>query len=220
MSGGGEHLPKGCPEPEGTVAGGQDGGDHAPALGLPQQVGPGLRRLPVALGEGHQLLGPSRRTPTMTSTHSALSSPRRTLTWMPSAQQYTYRLADRSRSAKAANSASQEAVSREITEADRPASVPKNSARAGAKSLVDSPCRYSSGSSSVTFGERRAYGGRIIDWKRSRCPVASSIRRSFTRGARTGTAPATVVTSRSRATPLRVTRARPRLSRSLAVAAR
>ena len=56
----------------------------------------------------------------------------------------------------AATSASHEAVSRQIAEADSPASEPKYSARAGTKSLVDNPCRYSKGRTSVTLGERRA----------------------------------------------------------------
>ena len=57
---------------------------------------------------------------------------------------------------KAWASATQEVVSRLTAEAESPASVPKYSARAGTKSLVDSPCRYSSGRTSVTPGERRA----------------------------------------------------------------
>src|SRR5437899_11299158 len=97
---------------------------------------------------------------------------------------------------QAATSGSQEDVSRLIADADRPEAVPKCSARAGTKSLVDSPCRYSSGRTSVTDGERRAYGGRIELAKRIRSPLSSSIRRSFTRGAETGTAPATGTTHR------------------------
>src|SRR2546430_14779040 len=62
---------------------------------------------------------------------------------------------------KAATSASHEDVSRLIADADRPAAVPKCSARAGTKSLVDSPCRYSSGRTSVTDGERRGDRGRV-----------------------------------------------------------
>jgi hypothetical protein len=56
----------------------------------------------------------------------------------------------------AATSASHDVVSRQIAEADSPASEPKYSARAGTKSLVESPCRYSKRRSSVTLGERRA----------------------------------------------------------------
>jgi hypothetical protein len=48
-----------------------------------------------------------------------------------------------------------------MVEADSPALDPKNSASAGAKSPVDSPCSYSSGSTSVTLGERRTQRGRI-----------------------------------------------------------
>src|SRR5947208_796517 len=42
-----------------------------------------------------------------------------------------------------------------MVEALNPASLPKKSARAGSKSLVDSPRRYSTGSTSVILGERR-----------------------------------------------------------------
>jgi hypothetical protein len=105
-------------------------------------------------------------------------------------------------------------VSRVITDADSPALDPKNSSNAGTKSPLDSPCRYSSGSTSVTFGERRHHGGRIAERNRRRCPLASSTRRSSTRGARTSTAPAAVVTCRGCACPLRTTSRRPTSSRS------
>ncbi len=81
-----------------------------------------------------------------------------------------------------------------ITGADSPAAEPKNSSNAGTKSFELSPCRYSSGSTSLTFGERRHHGGRIELRNRRRAPVTSSTRRSSTRGAATSTAPATVVT--------------------------
>ena len=89
--------------------------------------------------------------------------------------------------------------------ADRPASEPRNCSSAGAKSDVDSPCRYSSGSTSLTCGDLRAQAGRIADENRFRSPVASSTRLSLTRGWRTVTAPAAVVTSRSVWYPLRTT---------------
>jgi hypothetical protein len=84
---------------------------------------------------------------------------------------------------KASRSAAHDVVSRVMAAADSPEEVPKNSASAGTKSLVESPCRYSSGRTSATFGERLAYGGRIELANRHRSPVASSTRRSFTRGA-------------------------------------
>jgi hypothetical protein len=43
-----------------------------------------------------------------------------------------------------------------ITDADNPALLPKNSSNAGTKSWLDKPCRYSSGNTSVTFGETAA----------------------------------------------------------------
>ena len=48
-----------------------------------------------------------------------------------------------------------------ITEADSPAAEPKNSSRAGTKSPELIPWRYISGSTSATFGDFRAHGGRI-----------------------------------------------------------
>src|SRR3990170_5913368 len=115
---------------------------------------------------------------------------------------------------KASRSADQEVVSRVMAEADSPEEVPKNSARAGTKSLVESPCRYSSGRTSATFGERLAYGGRIELANRQRSPVVGSTLRSFTLGATTSTAPAPHTTLLALAEPLRTTRARPRASRA------
>jgi len=79
--------------------------------------------------------------------------------------------------------------------AHRPWPVPRNCSSAGAKSLLDRPCRYS-GSTSAIRGDLRDQAGRIAEENRLRSPVASSTRLSLTRGARTGTAPAAVVTSR------------------------
>jgi hypothetical protein len=107
-----------------------------------------------------------------------------------------------------------------MTAADSPAAEPKNASNAGTKSPVDSPCRYSSGSTSATLGLLRHQGGRITDRNRIRSPLTGSVRRSSTRGARTGTTPAAVVTARWRAWPLRTTNRRPASSRSTACAAR
>lgn len=57
-AGGREDLPQCSPEPQGAVAHGQHRRPHPPALEVPQQIGPALRRLPVAVLDGHQLLGP------------------------------------------------------------------------------------------------------------------------------------------------------------------
>jgi len=97
------------------------------------------------------------------------------------------------------------AASRVIVVADRPAPEPRNCSSADPKSDVDSPCRYSNGNTSATFGDLRDQAGRIADENRLRSPVAASMRRSLTRGARTGTAPADVVTSRGSWWPLRTT---------------
>src|SRR6266567_2003291 len=63
------------------------------------------------------------------------------------------------------------------------AGEPRNWPSAGTKSPQDRPCRYSSGSTSVTFGVLRAQAGRIAEENRARCPVTGSVRLSFTRGA-------------------------------------
>jgi hypothetical protein len=110
-------------------------------------------------------------------------------------------------------------VSRVIADADSPADEPGNCSSAGTKSLLDSPCKYSSGSTSVTFGLLRHHGGKIELRNRARSPVTGSARRSSTRGALTPTAPAAVVTCRGRAYPLRTTSRRPASSRSAACAA-
>jgi hypothetical protein len=59
-------------------------------------------------------------------------------------------------------------VSLVMTEADRPALAPKNASSAGMKSKLDSPCRYSSGSISATFGERRHQRGSSPLWNCTR----------------------------------------------------
>ena len=87
-------------------------------------------------------------------------------------------------------------MSRVITAADSPAEEPRNCPSAGTKSPLDSPCRYSSGSTSVIFGVFRHHGGKIAEANRFRSPVAGSVRLSLTRGTVTSTAPALVSTSR------------------------
>jgi hypothetical protein len=49
-----------------------------------------------------------------------------------------------------------------MTEADSPAAEPNSSVNAGTKSELDSPCRYSRGSTAATFGERRHHRGKIM----------------------------------------------------------
>ena len=119
----------------------------------------------------------------------------------------------------ASRSACHWVVSRVITDADSPAAAPKKPSSAGTKSPELIPCRYSSGSTSATFGLLRHHGGRITDRNRTRSPLVGSTRRSSTRGAATGTGPAPVVTVRWRAWPFRRTRRWPRSSTSPACAA-
>ena len=73
-------------------------------------------------------------------------------------------------------------VSRVIVAADSPASEPRNCSNAGPKSLLDRPCRYSSGNTSATRGDFRDHAGKIAEENRRRSPVASSMRLSLTRG--------------------------------------
>ena len=123
-------------------------------------------------------LRPSARTPIITSRHSLCSSSRM-FTWIPSAHRYTLSTPDRSRAAKARCSACHVSVSRMITGPDSPAAEPRNWPSAGTKSPLDRPCRYSSGSTSVTFGVLRAHGGKIAEENRFRSPVSGSARLSF-----------------------------------------
>src|SRR6516225_4186047 len=97
---------------------------------------------------------------------------------------------------KAAASAVHVSVSLVTVEADSPACEPRNWASAATKSPDDSPCRYSSGSTSLICGVLRAHGGKIAELNRIRSPVAGSVRLSLTRGAVTSTAPALVSTAR------------------------
>ena len=53
-----------------------------------------------------------------------------------------------------------------MTDADRPAAEPKNSPSAGAKSPLDIPCRYISGSTSATLGLLRHHGGTMAERNR------------------------------------------------------
>ena len=103
----------------------------------------------------------------------------------------------RERVLNAAASSCQSLVNRVIVAGERPCAEPRNWVSAGPKSKEDKPCRYSSGNTSATFGDFLAHAGRIAEANRLRSPVASSMRLSLTRGARTGTRPAAVRTSRS-----------------------
>ena len=70
-----------------------------------------------------------------------------------------------------------------MTDADNPASEPKNSPSAGAKSPELIPCRYINGNTSATFGLLRHHGAMIELLNRHRSPVPSSTRLSLTLGA-------------------------------------
>jgi hypothetical protein len=57
FSGLGEHVADGGPKSERAVAHREHRGAHAAPFALPQQIGPRRLRLPVAVGDRHQLLG-------------------------------------------------------------------------------------------------------------------------------------------------------------------
>jgi len=81
-------------------------------------------------------------------------------------------------------------VKRVTVDADNPEPEPRNCSNAGVKSNDDSPCRYSSGSTSATFGDFRDHAIKVFDENRC-CSTdsAGSTRLSFTRGAVHVTAP-------------------------------
>lgn len=105
---------------------------------------------------------------------------------------------ERSRSPKVFASSCHWAVRRVIVVAESPALEPRNCCRAGPKSPLDRPCKYSSGSTSVICGDLRDHAGMIDDENLCRSAVSASTRLSLTRGAVTVTAPAAVSTSRFR----------------------
>ena len=81
----------------------------------------------------------------------------------------------------AAASAVHVSVSFVTVDEDNPALLPRNWPSAGTKSPDDSPCTYSSGSTSLTCGVLRAHGGRIAEENRFRCPVSGSVSRGLRR---------------------------------------
>ena len=100
-------------------------------------------------------------------------------------------------------------VSRVITDGHQPGRAAEELGQRRRESPVDRPCRYSSGSTSLTLGLLRHHGGTIELLNFMRSPVSGSTRSSLTHGARITTAPAAVVIVRDRACPLRTTSRRP-----------
>ncbi|BCJ84589.1 hypothetical protein MTY81_59620 [Mycolicibacterium sp. TY81] len=58
-----------------------------------------------------------------------------------------------------------------IVVADKPAPEPRNCSNAGPKSLVDKPCRYSNGNTSVICGDLRTHAGRIAEENREKLSI-------------------------------------------------
>src|SRR5258708_13993386 len=109
----------------------------------------------------------------------------------------------------AAASALHVSVSLVTVEEDSPACEPRNCPSAGTKSPDDRPCRYKSGSTSLTCGVLRAHGGRIAELNRFPWPVAGSVRLSLTPGALTSTPPPPLSTVPGSAVPPRPPKRRP-----------
>ena len=151
----GEDVAQGGPEAQGAVAGGQGRRHQAALTQVAQQLLPALGRLAVAVREGHQLLGPVRAHAHDDQAAQAvlLEADTEVDAIHPPVDVST---PERSRRPQRSCSACQATVSRLTVDADRPASEPKNDARAGAKSPVERPRRYRMGSTSLTFGLRRA----------------------------------------------------------------
>ena len=101
----------------------------------------------------------------------------------------------------------QVSVSLVITSAGSPAAEPRNCPSTGAEITGGQAVGVEQrGSTWVIFGVLHAHGGKIAEEKRSRSPVAGSVRLSLTRGTVTSTAPALVSTSLGWSEPLRTTR--------------
>src|SRR5690606_4070048 len=112
---------------------------------------------------------------------------------MPSAHRYTNSCPRQSFSRHSAYSASQERFSRPIVAADSPLTDSPNSAfSASSKSFVDTPFRYSQGSTASSRFAFFKYGGNSSERKQRPSPARSRV---F--GTRTFTGPIPVKTSRS-----------------------
>jgi hypothetical protein len=149
------------------VTGGQDRGAHPAAGAIPQQVRPRLRRLPVPVGQGDELLAP-------VGAHADHHQQAQLVLFQPDVHMdpvgpqvdvvHTGQVPLRERALFAPPGLGQQV----ITAADSPAGDPRNWPSAGTKSPLDRPCKYSNGSTSVVFGVLRHQGGKIAEENRFR----------------------------------------------------
>jgi hypothetical protein len=88
LAGGREDLAQRGPQPQRPVTHHDHRGANAPATAVPQQLRPGIGRLPLAVGDRHQLLGAVGAHPHQhQAAQPAVLQPQ--LKWIPSAQQST-----------------------------------------------------------------------------------------------------------------------------------
>ncbi len=149
------------PEPERAVAHGQARRERqAAALELEQHLTPALFRFTHPVLDREQLLLAA-----LVNADDHQSAQPLVLGAQPrvdpvSTHTYTQRSLASFERRQSRYSSIQRPLSRATTEADSPAaSGPRSAARASCISPVDTPCRYSQGSTASTFFARRTYGG-------------------------------------------------------------
>jgi hypothetical protein len=155
----GKHLAQRGPEPERAVADGERRGAHPASRGVARQVRPGPLGLPVPVGQRDQLLRAVRAHarehqqahPLLLETdvdvhpvgpHVDVVRPGRVA------------VAERAGLVLPLRGQPGDRRRRE------PAPAPRNLSTARPKSCEDNPCRHNNGSTSLTFGDCRAHGGR------------------------------------------------------------
>lgn len=142
------------PESQGAVAHGDHRSSHPPVFEVSEHLSPGFGRLPVAVGAGDQLFRPVGTDPDddQTTRTVLLETYQEMHSIGPHIDEV--RLGEVAAFGRAYSS-DQLSMSRVTVDADRPASVPKNSSKAGAKSPVDRPRRSNTGNTSATFEDLR-----------------------------------------------------------------
>ena len=184
LAGLGPHVAQRRPEPQRPVAHGDHRGAACPAACRSRSRSAQLvGRLPVAVGDGDQLLGAVQADAhdDQAAQPVLLEADVEVHPVDPARTRSPGRPGDRPMNARC--SSCHWVVSRVITDGDSPAARAEELARAPARShRVDRPCRYSNGSTSDTLGLLRHHGGTIELLNRARSPVSGSTRRSFDPG--------------------------------------
>ena len=141
------------PKSRAPVAYGQHGAGQAPVPQRAQDAGPGLLGLPISVGQGHQFLGAVGAYPDDDQAAQAVFF--QADVEMDAVGPPIDVVETRQVPADQSVLGLPGPVRRCTVDADSPAPEPKNSPRAGAKSPVDRPRRYSTGRTSVTLGDLR-----------------------------------------------------------------